>query len=385
MLKPASLQKILSRLDRLPRENIEKALQEAEKEQGALCNSLDRIPEGVVILEGDKPLFLNQYALNFFQISESSSRGTSLTTLIENKEISEWVKNSIINADQGFRGQLHFVDNKALIVSLESGSRSKAPRFFTFVDITNNLDEVEEMFRNERIESISQLASAVAHEIKNPLHSLQLHMHILKQEIEKAPELAGSQKGKIDKSLSVILDETKRLNDLTNNFSKLGSLKDHYRSPADINGLIESVLGVIHPELKSFGISLSTTFDSRLPKIPVQKEKIYQTILNLLKNAIESRSKKNGEISIKTSLVGNCCQIEIHDNGAGISEENLERIFEPYFSTKKEGSGLGLVMVKETIEDHGGSIRVESGKKGTIFTLYLPIKQAPLKLPKEKK
>ena len=99
--------------------------------------------------------------------------------------------------------------------------------------------------------------------------------------------------------------------------------------------------------------------------------------------AIQAAPDSGGKLSIKTQMVPHFCLIEFKDTGSGIDPQSMDRIFEPYFSTKKEGSGLGLVFVKETIENHGGKIQVESSlRKGTTLTLSIPLKQPLLKLPR---
>lgn len=381
MFNNLSVTKILKRLDRLPKANIEEALKTLEKDQTALCDTLNNLSVGVLILEGSRPLFINRYALNFLEISESADFSKSLSELARPKEVSDWISKKIQDSDQGFRSELHFVNSRALIVSLESGRKSKLPRLLSFVDITDKLEEVEQVFRNNRVEYISELARAVAHEIKNPLHSLSLHVNILKSEIASSKNLDENRREKINKSLGVLLDETSRLDQLTNHFLKLGSLKDSYRCETDLNQLIKSVLATLEPELAAHLIELVASYDERLPKLMLQKNKIHQVFINLLKNSIEATEK--GRILIKTSRLEHLAKIEIRDTGVGIPEKNLDKIFEAYFSTKKKGSGLGLVMVKETIEEHGGSVRVTSQEgKGTTFTIYLPVKPAPLRLPK---
>jgi signal transduction histidine kinase len=248
------------------------------------------------------------------------------------------------------------------------------------------LDQLEENFRTDKAESLSQLISYVAHEIKNPLHSLQLHIKILENEIAQTRDISQEKKERIQKTLSVLLDETKRLDGLAHQFLKLGQLKDRIPVSTDINELLESILEVIRPELNERGIELLTAFDKRLPKFLIQREKMVQAFLNLAKNAMEALPKRGGKLAIRTAKTESGCQIEFRDNGEGIAPKHLERIFEPYFSTKKEGSGLGLLFVKDTVENHGGRIRVESRKgRGTVFTLYLPLKKEQLKLPRGSK
>jgi signal transduction histidine kinase len=241
---------------------------------------------------------------------------------------------------------------------------------------------VAETLRTEKVESLSRLISYVAHEIKNPLHSLQLHIQILESEIDRAG-MPPEKLAKLRRTLSVLRDETARLDGITLQFLKLGQFPAKMAVPCDLNRLLETVLEVLRPDIEARGAELLTAFDKRMPKLLVQKEKIYQAFLNLAKNALEALPKKGGKLAVRTAVSGGGCRIEFRDNGHGIAPRDLERIFEPYFSTKPEGSGLGLVLVKDAVEDHGGTVRVETHKgKGTVFTVNLPLKRERLKLPR---
>jgi signal transduction histidine kinase len=379
MLKPVQLSKILKVFHKVPKANLEDPLKKAEEEQDLLWKILSRLPGGIVVLRAGVPVYLNSYALSFFGISESASLELPLPELVQKAEISAWLTKEVFSRDQGFRNKLFTVGPHTLIASLEGDPQGKNFSYFTFTDVTANWDELKEDFRTDRVESLCQLVSYLAHEIKNPLHALHLHIKILEHELKKGKETPE----KIQKSLDVLSAETERLNHLTQQFLKLGQWKDRIFTPTDVNQLLESVLEVLRPDFQENNASLLTAYDKRLPKIPLLKEKMYQAFLNLAKNALEALPKKGGKLEIKTEKRENTCRIEFKDNGAGIPEENLSRIFEPYFSTKKGGSGLGLVWVRETVENHGGRIEVRAKKgEGTAFILHLPLKQEPLKLPR---
>jgi len=380
MFKPAALEIILKRFERLSKDNLLEPLQKAVKEQEVLWNALYNQSSAVVILEGERALFLNRYALNYLEISESYHDRDSILELIRNKNLMQWMKFNATEMNQGYRNRLYIINDRTIIASLELGENGR--QSFTFLDITDSIDEIEDVLRSEREESLSRLVAQVAHEIKNPLHSLQLHLRILENEMSEGKKTKNGKKDRVQKSLGVLLEETNRLDKLAHNFLKLGQLAKSRPVLTDIHQLLDSVLDVFKPELKTHEIKLSTTLDRRLPKIPLQKANMHQVFVNLVKNSIEAMADKKGRLSIRTKLVSHTCQIEFEDNGSGIDSKAMPRIFEPYFSTKKGGSGLGLILVKETVEKHGGKVQVESRPgKGAKVTLFLPLKQAPLGLP----
>jgi len=385
MFKPIQLTKILKRFDQLPKASLEAPLRKAEEEQETLWQALDHLTGGIIILDKTRPVYLNHYALNYFGISETSDLRAPLDRLITKEACVPWLEREILSAEQGFRNRLFFIGSSALVASLEGGQGVEGLRYFTFIDISENLDQFAESLRTEKIESLSRLIAYVAHEIKNPLHSLQLHLKILENELVLGKE-SSERAGRLKKTLGVLQDETKRLDGLTHQFLKLGQFKSNLTVQTDVNRLLESVLEVIRPELETRGAELLTAFDKRLPKLRIPKEKMYQAFLNLAKNAIEALPKKSGKLAVRTALLDGACRIEFRDNGSGIAPKDLDRIFEPYFSTKAEGSGLGLVFVKDAVEDQGGSIQVESPRgKGSIFTIFIPLKKEQLKLPRSMK
>jgi len=378
MLNINTLPKLIKRLERIPHANLKESLERVRAEEGVLLEALDKLPVGVVILEGENTFFINQYALNFLEISKSADFDTPLTKLIPDKAARAWAKETI-HHPSGFCNVLNTVNSKALITSIEGEYQSGKLRQFTFLDVTQTIDGLMENYRNSKLDSISELTRSVAHEIKNPLHSMQLHLKLLQNELG---ELDPAKKEALEKTIGIVSEEAVRLDELTNNFLKLDPTKDRVYSETNIHEVLDSIVEMLKPEFDEKQISLLSAYDKRMPKIKIQKDKMRQCILNIIKNAIEANDKKNGKISIKTTRQGNACVITIRDDGKGIPAENLSKVFDMYYSTKSGGSGLGLAMAQEIINEHGGIIRVSSAEgKGSEFTLLLPIKQEPLELP----
>jgi len=378
MLNINTLPKLIKRLERIPYANLKESLEKVKAEEGVLLGALDKLPMGVVILEGENIFFINQYALNFLEISKSADFDTPLTKLIPDKAARTWAKDTIHHSS-GFSNVLHTVNSKALITSIEGEYQADKLRQFTFLDVTRTIDGLMESYRNSKLDTISELTRSVAHEIKNPLHSMQLHLTLLQNEIG---ELDPAKKGELEKTIGIVSEEAARLDTLTNNFLKLDPTKDRVYSETNIHEVLDSIVEILKPEFDEKQISFLSAYDKRMPKIKIQKDKMRQCILNIIKNAIEANDKKNGKISIKTTRQGNACVITIRDDGKGIPAENLAKIFDMYYSTKSGGNGLGLAMAQEIIHEHGGMIRAASAEgKGSEFTLLLPIKQEPLELP----
>lgn len=224
-----------------------------------------------------------------------------------------------------------------------------------------------QIMRTAKLVAVGNLATALVHEINNPLNGIMSCLNILKskaltnREREKYLDLANE-------GLLRIQTITKRL---------LGLSRDRPLSlkPTDINQLVEKTLFFIDYRLKESGITLQRHFGDGLPQVMIDQEAILQVLINLLVNAIESMSP-GGTLTINTSSNARWIKISITDTGEGIPPENLDRIFTPFFSTKQDkgGTGMGLAISLNIIEQHHGEIEIQSQvNKGSTFTIKLPI------------
>lgn len=217
---------------------------------------------------------------------------------------------------------------------------------------------------------IAKLAGGLAHEIKNPLSTIRLNMELLEEELL---ELQSSpQQRRAIRKVDIVKRECLRLEELLNDF--LDYTRSHHLVffPADANKDLREILDFFRPKAVESGIELITYFGNDLPTIAIDKRSFHRAILNLLLNALEAMPG-GGQLVIRTRIVGSDIAIDLIDSGGGINHEIIENIFEPFFSTKQGGCGLGLPTVRRIIEGHGGRIGVESEpQRGTQFTLTFP-------------
>lgn len=234
------------------------------------------------------------------------------------------------------------------------------------------LELEEEVIKKEKLAAIGNLAAGVAHEIRNPLSSIKGYATYF---AEYFPENTNERK-----AAQIMVQEAERLNRVVGELLGVSRPTDIKRVEIPIDTVLDSCVDLLQADLKQLGIALKISGRGKI--INVDPDRIKQAILNICLNAIEAvreaiRNKKQGEkqycISIDvTELEKNFC-ITIKDNGPGIEKDILTRIFDPYFTTKNEGTGLGLSNVRKILEAHGGSIEVTSEKgTGTVFSLYLP-------------
>ncbi|RMD92882.1 MAG: sensor histidine kinase [Calditrichaeota bacterium] len=231
--------------------------------------------------------------------------------------------------------------------------------------------------RTERLETLGKLASVLSHEIRNPLNSMVINMQILRREYKKS----ASAPEKLDHYHNIIVSEIKRVDELVSNFlmiAKPPKLEPETRKVAEI---LDEVITMQQPLALPKGIRIERNYSDPELKARVDSNKIKQVFLNIVINAIQAmpgggRLKVEMEktISYESDLTLDMIRISFKDTGKGIKPEDLKHIFDFYFSTKKEGTGIGLSIAQQIIEEHGGFIRVNSQyKKGTEVIIYLPI------------
>jgi len=222
----------------------------------------------------------------------------------------------------------------------------------------------EELIQANKFKVLGELASGMAHEIRNPLGSIQGSLEILKEDYKE-----GDKKAEF---LNILFKEIKRLNRVVTDFLSYARPSKPALVSCDLNQLIQESLSIVKPEADKKQIALSTYFNTKLPQIQADPSQLKQAFLNLLLNSLQALDS-SGEISVSSDVYNGWITVEIKDSGPGISPENLPKVFIPFFTTKKEGVGLGLGIVERIIQNHQGKITVESQTgKGTVFTIKLP-------------
>jgi two-component system NtrC family sensor kinase len=238
-------------------------------------------------------------------------------------------------------------------------------------DITEEKRLQQELIQQEKMAAIGMLAGGVAHEINNPLGGIIAFSQLIKRDLSEDDALFAD----IKEIESAAMRCKKIVQDLLD-FSRISEGKE--KQLLDVNTLIEKVIPLVKMEIRSLNIELETNAQQLLPKVYGNAGRLEQVILNLLTNACHSM-KKGGFLRINThadfSKEKPVVCIEISDTGCGISKEEISRIFDPFYTTKRpgEGTGLGLSISYKIIRDHGGKIIVKSQRnKGTTFNIYLP-------------
>ena len=243
-------------------------------------------------------------------------------------------------------------------------------------DVTEKRSREARLRRAESLASLTTLAAGVAHEIKNPLGSMGIHLQLIQK------KMGGEDpRGPADHLLpprACSSEEVDRLNRIVVDFLFAVKPMDTHLEDGDINAVIQELLEFVRPELDQAGVRIESRLSPAVPLLRIDARFIKQALLNLIKNAVAAMPE-GGTLTVSTERADNDALVRVSDTGAGIPEEIMDKIFEPYFTTKPFGTGLGLTIVFKIVKEHFGDISVASRVgEGTTFTLPLPV------MPREK-
>lgn len=230
-------------------------------------------------------------------------------------------------------------------------------------DITDRIKKEELELEAEKLRVVGQLAASIAHEIRNPLTSI-MGFHKFMYETKKDQQ----------KYYEIIDSELKRINEIVDEFMMLAKPQLHKFEKRSIKDIIVSIVRLSYAEANMKNVEIEYVVKTDLPEIWCDENQLKQVFINLIKNAIDSM-EEGGKVSIHLTQSNQSeVLIQVRDNGVGIKKERLATLFEPFYTTKEKGTGLGLVVSKRIVKEHSGRIEVESEEnKGTTFSIYLPI------------
>jgi signal transduction histidine kinase len=232
---------------------------------------------------------------------------------------------------------------------------------------TADLSKTEaQLIRSEKLAALGQLAAGIAHEIRNPLTSINILIHSL------ASNLPSETSQKED--LKVIEEEIHRINEIVDQFLRFAKPTPPLFQKVEVASIFEETLQLLRPQIEKQRIVVQKEFQT-LPPIMMDREQIKQVILNLLLNAVQAMIK-GGHLALKGHIPTDerWVKLLIQDSGVGIPPEDMNKLFDPFFSTKEGGIGLGLSIAHRIIDQHQGKIEVESAPgMGTLFTIWLPV------------
>ncbi len=392
-MKRAFLDKVLARLRRIQPEEVEAFFVELARDKRFLETIFNAIREGVIVTDtAGTVVFLNEAACQLFGLEPASALGRPLAEKISGLRWKELAQGrEVVTRDIEVFHPEHRILNfyvVPLITEPDGDAEGGAQAGYALImrDFTERHREAQETLESERIAALQLLAAGVAHEIGNPLNSLNIHLQLLERRLRRLPP---GEQAQLLQPLEVARDEIARLDTIVTQFLRAIRPAPLQRAPRDINALVSGAAEFLGPELKSRGILLELDLAPGLPVLEVDHDQLKQAFYNVIKNACEAMGQ-GGLLKVRTSSDADWVQVSFTDTGGGMSREAMARIFEPYFTTKKAGSGLGLMITQRIVRSHGGEIAIESDPgRGLRLTIRLPrhdrqvqmLPPAPLTLP----
>ena len=375
MINSNFLSTLKKKIDKLDIHTIKNLISDLIEELEMTKTVFNSMSEGVIVIENDdKIIFINKIALKILEINSNLVLGESIENTIPNNQIKSVIKTAIKNEEKIINYEFRINSEYTEFISLSLYPLVKNGKIIGNVIVIKDISLAKENERKlrhaEGLAAITIISAGIAHEIKNPLGAISIHVQLMEQEMKKC---SCSLSEDLKYSLNVVKEEIDRLSEIVNNFLfavrplKPDLMLTNYKL------FLDKFIALIHPELKSKKIKLLKNY-SELSDIWMDEKYFKQALLNLLQNSIASLvNEKNPTIEIDAYIDNNSVITEIIDNGCGIPEENQTKIFDPYFTTKKFGTGLGLTIFYKIIKEHNGDASFTSKPGQTIFYIKLPL------------
>ena len=345
-------------------------------EYSLLDSMIDSLNDGIVILDANNKVIKVNKTL-FLIFNAQVSENVDIEEIIDNDEINSFINFTILNQEK-CSGKEFFIQRKdqnqyisLSILPLVSNKKIHG----TIIIISNITEKKMSQLREERLEGLARLATAAAsisHEIKNPLAAISIHVQLLEKMLTSSYEMNE----KMKRHFSVIEEEIERLNKIVVDFLFAVRPMKFQISCIDINALLSSLVETFQEECNNNNIKIYTQFSKEMPHFQGDERFIRQAFMNIILNAKNAMENSGGILEIKTFIQDASIIVEFSDSGVGIPPSLMEKIFEPYFTTKSSGTGLGLTLTYKVVKEHGGDIYVCSNEnKGALFKVVFPLEK----------
>lgn len=380
------IRRAFNKIEKLSTDEIKTLVRYQASENELLGKVLQKIDIGIMVTNtSGRVLTCNDTVKRLLPLARQLSEGTSLRFAIADSDVGNFMESALrqVSDDKEFEKEFHFQRGewvRTIEIGVSSFTSDLDPVFhqdngrrmlFIVRDVSDQKRQEARLHRSESLASLTTVAAGVAHEIKNPLASIGIHLQLLRKAFQRRKTLGIEDASRY---LDVIDEEIERLNGIVVDFLFAVRPMDVRLRLEPLNRIVDDVLNFVSYELSEHGIIIRRQLEDYLPKLRIDENLMKQALLNIIKNAMNAMEPKGGTLTVSTRHAGDSVALTITDTGSGMDERTLSKIFEPYFTTKPSGSGLGLTMVFKVVKEHQGEIAVTSKiGNGTSFTITLPV------------
>lgn len=385
--RPDPLDSLVDRVHELDEASRANLLSRLARERRLLNTVVNTLREGVIVLEASGHIeYANPSSREMLGLSERDFANLSLWRAVPDLARTLRISSKgVLHEDSNVTRELELSYPQRRVVRLylvpieETVEEVQLARYAVILsDITQEQARTRQEIEDERVKSILELAAGVAHELGNPLNSLNIHLQVMQRQIRRLQDLPKVEK--LEKSLSICSGEVERLDSIITHFLEAVRPRTPQLHDLDLIAPLEESVEFLGPELEGAGIRVDIELATSLPLIQGDRDQIKQVFFNIIKNARQAM-KAGGIIRIRAFSDDEFVYIQVGDTGEGIPQEDLRKVFQPYFSTKQDGHGLGMMIVERIMRDHGGQIGLDSRPAvGTLVTLQFPQKHRRIRL-----